>query len=38
MYIPTVHDKFFALKIEIEYNLFNFFYFLFNEKFEIWII
>jgi hypothetical protein len=27
MYIPTLHDKFFALKIEIQYNLFNFFNF-----------
>ena len=27
MYIPTVHDKFFALKIEIQYNLFNIFIF-----------
>ncbi len=33
-----VHDKFFALKIEIQYNLFNIFYFLFKGKFGIWII
>ncbi len=27
MYIPTVHDKFFALKIEIQYNCSTFFIF-----------
>jgi hypothetical protein len=34
MYIPTVHDKFFALKIEIQYNMLkkNFFFF----QGEIW--
>jgi hypothetical protein len=31
MYIPTVHDKFFALKIKT-------FYFLFKGEFGIWII
>ncbi len=30
MYIPTLHDKFLALKIEIQCNLFNFFYFFFQ--------
>jgi hypothetical protein len=33
MYIPTVHDKFFALKIEIQYNLFNILFFI---EGEIW--
>jgi hypothetical protein len=37
MYIPTVHDKFSVLKIEIQYNLLKI-NFLFKGEFGIWII